>query len=114
MKLIIEARVEDADGQAGPPIVVGTVQRRDGNLADLGLSLAEGRSFLGQVQSTLVSEQAARWLAQHVKCRRCGEALAHKDSRAIVVRTIFGKIAVPSPRLRACQCAAGVEVHSFC
>lgn len=113
MKFIIEARVEDADGQAGSPIVVGTVQRRDGNLADLGLSLAEGRSLLGQMQTALVWEQAARWLAQHVNCRRCGQALAHKDTQAIVVRTVFGKIAVPSPRLRACQCAAGGRRHTF-
>ena len=113
MKLIIEARIEDSDGQAGQAIIVGTVQRRDGNLADLGLSLAEGRRLLGQLQSTLVSQQAEKWLAQHTKCRRCGQALAHKDSRSIVVRTAFGKIEVPSQRFWACRCAAGGRRQTF-
>ena len=67
MKLIIEARIEDSDSQAGQAFVVGTVQRREGKLADLGLSLAEGRSLLGQMQSTLVSKQAEQWLAQHAR-----------------------------------------------
>ncbi len=99
MKLIIEARFEDSDGGSGPPIVVGEIERRDDNLDDLGLTLAQGRDLLGQVQSRLVSQQAQRWLEQHSRCRRCGQALAHKDTRSIVVRTAFGKIAVPSPRI---------------
>ena len=32
--------------------------------------------------------------------------LAHKDARSIVLRTVFGKVNVPSPRLWACNCAA--------
>ena len=81
MKLIIEARFEDSDGGSGPPIVVCEIERRDGNLDDLGLTLAQGRDLLGQVQSRLVSQQAQRWLEQHSRCRRCGQALAHKDTR---------------------------------
>ena len=106
MKLIIEARFEDSDGGSGPPIVVCEIERRDGNLDDLGLTLAQGRDLLGQVQSRLVSQQAQRWLEQHSRCRRCGQALAHKDTRSIVVRTAFGKIAVPSPRWWSCQCGS--------
>lgn len=62
MKLIVEARFEGSDGVSGPPIVVGEIERHDSNLADLGLTLAQGRDFLGQVQSRLVSQQAQRWL----------------------------------------------------
>jgi hypothetical protein len=39
-------------------------------------------------------------------CHRCGSMLAHKDARSIVLRTVFGKVDVPSPRLWACNCAA--------
>ena len=73
MKLIIEARFEDSDGGSGPPIVVCEIERRDGNLDDLGLTLAQGRDLLGQVQSRLVSQQAQRWLEQHSRCRRCAK-----------------------------------------
>jgi hypothetical protein len=31
--------------------------------------------------------------------------LAHNDARSIVLRTVFGKVDVPSPRLWACSCA---------
>ena len=97
MKLIIEARFEDAGGVSGPPIVVGEIERHDGNLADLGLTLAQGRDLLGPVQSRLVSQQA----------------LAHKDTRSIVVRTAFGKIAVPSPRWWSCQCGSDGRRQTF-
>lgn len=113
MKLIIEARFEDSDGGSGPPIVVCEIERRDGNLDDLGLTLAQGRDLLGQVQSRLVSQQAQRWLEQHSRCRRCGQALAHKDTRSIVVRTAFGKIAVPSPRWWSCQCGSDGRRQTF-
>lgn len=59
MKLIIEARFEDSEGRSGPAAVVGEIWRRDGNLDDLGLTLAQGRDLLGQVQSRLVSQCAA-------------------------------------------------------
>ena len=39
-------------------------------------------------------------------CRRCGTLLSHKDSRSIVVRTVYGNVAVRSPRLWACPCRA--------
>ena len=113
MKLLIEARFENSDGVSGPPIVVGEIERHDGNLADLGLTLAQGRDLLGQVQSRLVSQQAQRWLEQHSRCRRCGQALAHKDTRSIVVRTAFGKIAVPSPRWWSCQCGSDGRRQTF-
>jgi len=113
MKLIIEARLEESDGEAGEAIVVGTFQRRDGSLANLGLSLAEGRNVLGRIQSTLLVQQSEQWLARHANCRQCGQALAHKESRSIVVRTVFGKISVPSPRFRACRCRDGGRRETF-
>src|SRR6266436_5515440 len=102
MRLIIEARLEGA--QTGATIV-DVVERQDRSVADLGLTLAEGRALLAKVQSILVSQQAAGWMASQVACCRCGSVLAHKDSRSIVMRTVFGKVEVPSPRLWACRCA---------
>jgi hypothetical protein len=45
-------------------------------------------------------------MESQLACDRCGSMLAHKDARSIVVRTVFGKVDVPSPRLWACSCAA--------
>ena len=107
MRLIIEARLEGAQTGATPAeaTIVDVLERQDHSVADLGLTLAEGRALLAKVQSILVSQQTAGWMASQVACCRCGSVLAHKDSRSIVMRTVFGKVEVPSPRLWACSCA---------
>jgi hypothetical protein len=47
-------------------------------------------------------------MESQLACHRCGSMLARKDARSIVLRTVFGKVDVPSPspRLWACRCAA--------
>jgi hypothetical protein len=107
MRLIIEARLEGVQtgATAAAATIVDVVDRQDCSVADLGLTLADGRALLPKVQSILVSQQIASWMASQVSCCRCGSVLAHKDSRSIVMRTVFGKVDVPSPRLWACNCA---------
>ena len=106
MRLIIEARLEGGETSETEPTTVAVVERKDRSVADLGLTLAEGHALLAEVQSLLVSEQTAGWMESQLACDRCGSMLAHKDARSIVVRTVFGKVDVPSPRLWACNCAA--------
>jgi hypothetical protein len=106
MRLIIEARLEGGETSGTEATTVAVVERKDRSVADLGLTLAEGRALLAEVQSLLVSEQTAGWMERQLACDRCGSMLAHKDARSIVVRTVFGKVDVPSPRLWACSCAA--------
>ncbi len=107
MRLIIEARVDDGEGEAerDGSMIVATVDRRDKDLSKLGLTLAEGRSLLAEIQSALVSQQVSSWLSANSHCPRCGSALSHKDSRSVVVRTVFGRMALTSPRLLSCACA---------
>ena len=62
-RLIIEARLADGDsdtGNDGDGVLV-VVERRDYCLAQLGLTLAEGRSLLAKVQAELVSKQVEGW-----------------------------------------------------
>ena len=106
MRLIIEARLEGGETSETEATIVAVVERKDRSVADLGLTLAEGRALLAEVRSLLVSEQTAGWLESQLACHRCGSMLAHKDAQSIVLRTVFGKVDVPSPRLRACSCAA--------
>ena len=104
MRLIIEARLEGGETSETEATTVAVVERKDRSVADLGL--AEGRALLAEVQSLLVSEQTAGWMESQLACHRCGSMLARKDARSIVLRTVFGKVDVPSPRLWACNCAA--------
>ncbi|TCG06314.1 hypothetical protein BZM27_27295 [Paraburkholderia steynii] len=66
MRLIIEARLEGGEESATDTTIVAVVERKDRSLADLGLTLAEGRALLAEVQSFLVRERsvgasAVRW-----------------------------------------------------
>lgn len=116
MRLIIEARIDDGDSDTkrDGSTIVAIVDRGDKDLSQLGLTLAEGRSLLNEVQSALVSRQVERWLSANTHCRRCGSALSHKDSRSIVLRTVFGKMVLESPRLWSCACGMkpGAARHS--
>jgi hypothetical protein len=106
MRLIIEARLADGDNdmvEHGEG-VLAVVDRPDCCLAELGLTLAEGRSLLAKVQAELISKQVQSWLSGQTHCRSCGAALNHKDSRSTVLRTVYGKVTVKSPRLWSCAC----------
>ena len=99
MKLIIEARLEgDGIETAKDPIPIAVIHRRDDDLEQLGLSLAEGRELLAATQSVLVSRQACAWVAGEDYCHDCYTPLRRKDTRFIVMRTVFGKVKVKSPR----------------
>jgi len=84
--LIIEARLADADNdtvEEGDG-VLAVIERPDCCLAELGLTLAEGRSLLAKVQTELISKQVQRWLSGQTQCQSCGATLIHKDSRSTV------------------------------
>ncbi|MGH8784903.1 MAG: hypothetical protein ACREYA_07425 [Cupriavidus necator] len=104
MRLIIEARLAEEGSDTGQDVdgVVAVIERPDCSLAEMGLTLAEGRSLLVKVQAELVSMQVEGWLSGQTHCQRWGEALSHKDHRSTVVRTVYGKVTVKSPRLWSC------------
>jgi len=106
MRLIIEARLVDGDSDmvVDGDEVLAVVERPDCSLAELGLTLAEGRSLLAEVQAELISKQVQWWLSGQTHCQSCGAALSHKDSRSTVLRTVYGKVTVKSPRLWSCAC----------
>jgi hypothetical protein len=88
MRLIIEARLEGGETSETEATIVAVVERKDSSVADLGLTLAEGRAFLAEVQSSLVSEQTARSMESKLepclarstcRVRGCGRAAARQS-----------------------------------
>ena len=73
----------------------------------VGLQLQEAKDLLAAVQDTLVEYQVTTELAAQVDCPDCGIPRRHKDSRLIVVRTLFGTLRLDSPRWWTCPCAPG-------
>ncbi len=108
MRLIIEAHIDDpeAGAAADGATILAVIERRERSLVKMGLTLAEGRSLLAEAQSALVAQQVGAWMSGHTECNRCGAAPCHKDSRFVVLRTVFGKVKIASTRLWSCNCGA--------
>jgi hypothetical protein len=81
------------------------LQREEPLTSDtLGLRLAEAQDLLAAVQDTLVAHQVSAALSAQVACPDCAVPRRHKDSRPIVMRTLFGRLGLDSPRWWHCGC----------
>lgn len=108
MKLSVQVIVDPDDDGEGTAVVreVFAVDR-DGLAPDtLGLQLFEAQDLLVAVQDTMVAQQVQRAVAAQVGCPYCGKARRHKDTRTIVVRSLFGTLRLASLRWWHCPCAA--------
>ena len=80
------------------------IQREDLAPEKLGLTLAEAKDLLANVQANMVKEQTAEYIEQHSACSLCGKVRGQKGQKDIVFRSLFGKMEIPSPRLYTCPC----------
>ncbi|MGH2353351.1 MAG: ISKra4 family transposase, partial [Chloroflexota bacterium] len=71
-------------------------------LEHLGLTLAEGKQLLREVQRRVLERQVQTFLATQATCPDCGRERGTKDHKPLDLRTLFGKITLESPRLRQC------------
>src|SRR5216684_7115985 len=107
MRLRVQVVIEsddDADHQAPDVHEVTQIDRHALSVDTLGLQLDEAKHLLQKVQSVLIDEQVRTSLAEQVVCPDCGRPRAHKDTKTIVTRTLFGTLHLRSPRWRQCPC----------
>jgi hypothetical protein len=83
---------------------VAEIQRDELQPGNLGLNIAETKSLLGSIQTTMVTAQASNWMEQHRRCSKCDAELRCNGHHAIVLRTVFGKMNIKSQRLYRCPC----------
>ena len=107
MKVTVQIVIEAQDGT--PPAVeqVAVIARDDLTTAGAGLALAEAHEVLSGIQHHLVTAQAVSAAVAGRDCASCGRPWGRKDTRHIVLRTLFGTLRLESPRYKACPCAAG-------
>lgn len=88
-----------------------------GDIATLGLSLAEAKLLLAGVQREIVAAQTRAHAVRRPDCR-CGGGVCHvKDYRDHAIATLFGQVTVRLPRFRCAACGAievGVDWPSHC
>lgn len=73
-------------------------------LEHLGLTLAEAKALLLELQRQVLTRQIAAFVASRTPCPTCDRRRGIKDHQTIVFRTLFGKLDLMSPRLRRCPC----------
>jgi hypothetical protein len=106
VKVTVQVVVQAGDDADAPSVVREVLSLDRDTLASdtLGLQRGEAMDLLSAVQGVLVEEQAKAALATQVACPECGRPRRHKDSRTIVVRSLFGTLRLASPRWWHCGC----------
>ena len=107
MKITVSVTIQADDDAPAVVSDVFAIKRTALEPASMGLHLDEAKDLLSAVQEKMVGEQARVALAQAASCPSCGAAHRHKDSRTIVLRTLFGVFRLASPRWWHCPCTAG-------
>jgi hypothetical protein len=70
----------------------------------LGLTMAEAKQLLTQLQQHLLAQQVAAFLATHSRCDACGTPLRTKGQHTRTFQTLFGTVTLPSPRVYHYPC----------
>ena len=103
MNITIQMRVDSNDGD--PSVVdIATIEREALSSASFGLSIAEGKAVLRQIQQTLTEHQVENHIRQLRWCPHCGNTRVRNGSHTLVIRTAFGKLRFNSPRFKHCRC----------
>ena len=88
-----------------------------GDIASLGLTLAEAKRLLAGVQREIVAAQAKEHAVRRPDCSRCGGVCQVKDYRDHAVATLFGQVTVRLARFRCAACGwieTGIGWPSHC
>jgi hypothetical protein len=104
MKIRIQVVIES---EAGAPEVVeevACVERGTLQPETLGLTLAEAKDVLQGVQQVLVPQQVADYVEHLARCSDCGRPRPRKGHHDLVIRSLFGRLRVYSPRYYTCGC----------
>lgn len=75
------------------------IDRQELTMETLGVSLAESKALLEGVQKFLIVQQVSEDLEQRRACPHCGQRHTTKDAGSMPVKTLFGPVDVPNPRL---------------
>jgi hypothetical protein len=110
MKIKLHLDITDDSGVCQSIALGTTDMEATPSIATLGLSLANGKAILSQLQMQVVSAQIAAINAQHRLCPVCQSQRRIKDYHEVNFRSLFGKVCVRVPRFdsRSCPCRSDV------
>jgi hypothetical protein len=118
MRLILQLVGSGVDGQTvGVDIMEFNRPGCLEDIANLGLTLAEGKQLLACVQQEVVAAQVGNHAILWPACRNCNGRCHVKDWRLHRIATLFGEVRVRLPRFVCVGCGhteTGVSWPSHC
>ena len=84
-----------------------------GDIADLGLTLAQGKQLVALVQQEIVTAQSRDHAVRRPECRTCTTPCQVKDYRPHQIATLFGQVTLRLPRFRCAGCGGAEAGHSW-
>src|SRR3954469_9563050 len=82
-----------------------------GDIAALGLTLAQGKQLVALVQQEIVTSRDHA--VRRPLCRSCGTACQLKDYRPHQIATLFGQVVLRLPRFRCAGCGGAEAGHDW-
>lgn len=85
---------------------IGALRRGLGDLTadSVGLTLAEAKTLLAEVQQRIVQSQVDEYIACARVCTDCMKLRRLRDRRTRTLQTLFGTVKVAAPRICVCPC----------
>jgi hypothetical protein len=83
---------------------IACLERSDLKPETLGLTLAEGKRILKDLQQVVVERQMSSALCPKRACPDCSQLRHSKGYHELNLRTVFGALTIKSPRLLHCTC----------
>src|SRR6266542_3601348 len=104
MRFKVQLVVCAEDGQEETVHEMMVLDKACQRIEHLGLTLAEAKQLLTTLQQHRLERQATAFVATHSQCAHCGKTLGIKGHHTRTFRTLFGTVALTSPRLYHCHC----------
>jgi hypothetical protein len=113
MKLKVQLIIESESGETEVVQEIAKLERHALRPESLGLTLSEAKALLQELQQVMVTQQIAQYVTQQAPCPECGKRRSRKGEHQVVLRTLFGKLRLDSPRLYPCGCCRNEAHRSF-
>lgn len=106
MKIRVQLILESADGAEPETITeeIGCFSRANEGQDLLGLSLAESKELLSELQKRLITQQITMQMRSFSHCDDCGQPRRRNGQQQITYRTLFGNMKLKGQRYYHCEC----------
>src|SRR3954447_20167505 len=104
LRVELQLRIVSDDDTVIRDEVILQLDKSGDQLEAIGLCLADTKDLLGRLQHAVIEAQAATYVDRYRCCSACGRRLRGKGQYPIVFRTVFGNVALASPRFYRCRC----------